>query len=57
MVKVMELRLESRLPIPTPAQWVAALLTPQEQCSHYPAGAEKEKETSRLALVCLRTLP
>lgn len=50
MVKVMELRLESRLliPTPTPAQWVAA---PQEQCSYYLPGAEKEKEISRLTLV------
>lgn len=58
----MELRLESRLLTPTPAQRVAALLTPRGQCSHYLSRAEKEKETEeketgRLALVCLLTLP
>lgn len=37
-------------PSPTPAQWVAALLTLQAQCSDYVPGAENGKETDRLAL-------
>ena len=59
LVKVMGMRLESKLltPTPTPLQSVAALLTPQAQCSHYVPGAKNGEETDRLALVCLFTLP
>ena len=59
LVKVMGMRLESKLltPTPTPLQSAAALLTPQAQCSHYVPGAKNGEETDRLALVCLSTLP